>query len=270
MYTALLCLAVAQPAGFRQPEVTHLAFSPDGKTLAASYYQHAFNRPGTDWAAFAAKWDVASGKRVVLPDGYGPVAFSPDGKWFAVGRYERGKTPGFRQRPYVQLALWAPGEVKNAKVVVAPTDRGIDRKTDEGAVTAFAFHPGGKHLAVVSVDQVWWLHLDGEQRPVADLKFYRWQDAPRIAFLEDGKKLRVTGRLGAGQGKLTAVTWAVDAKGPPFVEVGREELKDGKEEKAEVTALSLDGATRATAAGGTIRLTDARTGALLKELKARE
>jgi WD40 repeat protein len=267
MHATLLCLALVQPPGLRQPEVTHLAFSPDGKTLAAGYYRHAFNRPGTDWDAFAVKWDATTGKRQLLPDAIGPVAYSPDGKWFAHGRYERSKVAGFRQRPYVQLALWAPGEVKNARVITAPTDKGVDRKSDEGSVTAFAFHPGGKHLAVVTVDQVWWLPLDGEPRPVAALKSTRWQEAPRVAFPEDGKKLRVTGKFGEGRGKLTAVTWAVGAKGPPFAEVGREEVPEGK---AEVTATSPDGLNTAVASGGTIRLTNARTGMVLRELKSGE
>ena len=83
MYTSLLVLsflAMPQPARLRESEVTHLAFSPDGKTLTAAYFQHAMNRPGTDWYSFADSWDLTTGKALILPDAIGPVAYTPDGK----------------------------------------------------------------------------------------------------------------------------------------------------------------------------------------------
>src|SRR4051812_35770170 len=109
MHRSLLILpflaVAAQPAGFGEVGVTHLAFSPDGKTLAAAYYRHAINRPGTDWGSFGVTWDVATGKATTLPDAIGSVAYSPNGKVLATGLAERSREPSFRNRPYVRLAL---------------------------------------------------------------------------------------------------------------------------------------------------------------------
>ncbi len=268
-------LAVAaQPAVLGEPQVTHLAFSPDGKTLTATYYRHAINRPGTDWGSFGVTWDVATGRPTTLPNAIGPVAYSPDGKVLATGLAERSRQPGLRNRPYVRLALWTAGEAKPAMAVVAPSDPGLNadgRDTDKGSVAAFAFHPDGKALAVVSVDQLWWHTLGGGSRAVADLKLApapRWPGAARLAFDDGGKLLRLTTPPASGRGKATVVRWRVEVgeKGATATEVSREE-KDVPAGEREVTAVGPDGATKATATGTGVTLVDAKTGQKLKEFR---
>ena len=50
--------------------------------------------------------------------------------------------------------------------------------------------------------------------------------------------------------------------------VGREEHKEGK--AAEVSAVSPDGMRKAAAAGHVVKITDAKAGELLKELKPKD
>jgi hypothetical protein len=263
----------AQPAGFGEAEVTHLAFGPDGKALTGAYFRHAINRPGTDWGAFGVTWDVATGRATTLPNVIGPVAYSPDGKVLATGLVERGRGPGFRSRPYVQLALWTPGKAGPDAVVTAPTDPGptaAGREADKGTVVAFAFHPGGKDLAVASTDQLWWHPLGGKARPVADLLLARswWGDAHRLTFDDGGKVLRLTGPVGDGR-RTASVTWKVEKgdAGATFTEVGREEALRELTGKVVVTAVSPDGVTKATAAGMGVTLADAKTGKVVRVLQ---
>lgn len=268
-------LAVAaQPAGFGEDRVTHLAFSPDGKTLTAAYFRHATNRPGTNWGSFGVTWDVATGKATTLPSAIGPVAYSPDGKLLATGQAERSPEPGRRNRPYVRLVLWTPGEAKPATVLTAPTDPGPKaavRDADKGSVVTFAFHPGGKYLAVASVDQLWRQPLSGKAEPVADLKLTPawWGTMPRLAFHDGGKLLRLSAASADGRRTLTAIGWRVEAgeTSVTFTEVSRETLKDEPAGMREVTLVSPDGATKATASGATVTLEDARTGKALRELR---
>ena len=277
MRLATICLApllvAAQPAGFGEPRVTHLAFSPDGKTLTAAYYRHATNRPGTNWGSFAVTWDLATGRPTPLPGGIGPVAYSPDGKTLATGLVERSREPAFRNRPYVRVALWAPGEARPDTVLTAPTDPGPTaaggRASDKGTVLAFAFHPAGKHLAVASADQLWWQPLGAQAQPVADLRLAPagWRDSARLSFHDGGKVLRVTAPAGGGRGKTTVVSWQVEVgEKAAFTEVGREE-KDGPAGEPAVAAVSPDGTTKATTAGQVVTLADAKTGQVLKELR---
>src|SRR3982750_2384756 len=86
--------APAHTGGFGEAGVTHRAFSPDGKTLAAAYYRHAINRPGTDWESFGVTWDVGTGRATTLPNAIGAVAYSPDGKLLVTGLVERSRAPG--------------------------------------------------------------------------------------------------------------------------------------------------------------------------------
>jgi WD40 repeat protein len=67
--------------------ITYLAFSPDGKTLAASHC----SRFGLTFVTF---WNAADGKRIETTDGpqavrgFNPLVFSPNGKRLAVGGIE--------------------------------------------------------------------------------------------------------------------------------------------------------------------------------------
>ncbi|HEX4607415.1 MAG TPA: hypothetical protein VH092_04340 [Urbifossiella sp.] len=274
LLTLLPLLAIAaQPAGFREAEVTHLAFSPDGKALTAAYFRHAINRSGTDWSSFAVTWDVATGRATPLPGAIGPVAYSPDGKVLVTGLAERNRQGAFRNRPYVQVALWTPGNAEPT-VVTAPSDPGLGaagRTSDKGSVMAFAFHPGAGRLTVASADQLWWLPVGGKGEPVDELQLAAaWgRDTTRMAFDFGGRQLRLVGPMGGGQGRMTAVAWKVEVPDGKVVvtQVSRELVKDEPVGKRVVTAVSPDEAMKATVSGEVVTVEDAKTGRKLRELR---
>ena len=93
-----------------------VAFSPDGRTLAAG-----------DYNGDVALWDVASGHKITtLPEGAtaGSVAFSPDGRTLAVGDYNGG------------IGLW--DVASGHKITTLP---------EGSAVGSVAFGPDGRTLA---------------------------------------------------------------------------------------------------------------------------
>ena len=80
---------VDQPLAVADGDVGSVAFSPDGKTLAAGYTQSASS-------AGVVLWDVARRERLVdqplavAECGGRSVAFSPDGKTLAAGYGDGG------------------------------------------------------------------------------------------------------------------------------------------------------------------------------------
>ena len=66
--------------------VTDTAFSPDGKTFAATHCSKF-------GPTFVTLWDATNGKQICKVDGpegvfnWNPVVFSPNGKWLAVGGF---------------------------------------------------------------------------------------------------------------------------------------------------------------------------------------
>ncbi|HYH64923.1 MAG TPA: hypothetical protein VD866_09540, partial [Urbifossiella sp.] len=142
--------------------------------------------------------------------------------------------------------------------------------SDKGSVVAFAFHPGGKHLAVASVDQLWWHTLGGKAVSLADLQLAPrlWRNTAALVFEDDAKVLRLTAPPVSGRGKATVVRWRVEVgeKGATATEVSREE-KDVPAGVREVTAASADGARKATATGQVVTVMDAKTGQRLKEFR---
>lgn len=115
------------PASYAQPvPIAALAFSPDGKQLAASGYHEV------------TLWEPATGKLLRrlqnLPQRIQALAWHPSGQWLAVG----GGTPG--QSGEVALLDVAKGEV--AKVFGTTID----------TVMALAFAPDGTRLAAGGAD----------------------------------------------------------------------------------------------------------------------
>jgi RNA polymerase sigma factor (sigma-70 family) len=116
--------------------VISMAVSSDSKLLLASAFGKSVETKLTDGRTrFSAGkkhpvclWDLASGKllkRVVLPGGgVGPVAFSPDGKLFAVAANEPNR-----------IVLWAVAGGQETRITGFA-----------GSVRSLAFLPDGKHL----------------------------------------------------------------------------------------------------------------------------
>ena len=115
----------------KEGDVTSVAFSPDGKTLAAGY-------GGVGGGGGVVLWDAAGRKRLAedpLPVKEGDVqsvAFSPDGKTLAAGYGSVGVGGG-------GVVLWdAAGRKRLAEDPLA---------VKEGDVQSVAFSPDGKTLA---------------------------------------------------------------------------------------------------------------------------
>ena len=119
---------VDEPLPVKEGQVESVAFSPDGKTIAAGFYG--------DIGGGVVLWDVAARKRLVdepLPvkEGHvGSVAFSPDGTTIAAGFW--GGIGG-------GVVLWD----------VAARKRLVDEPlpVKEGDVESVAFSPDGKTIA---------------------------------------------------------------------------------------------------------------------------
>jgi len=183
--------------GRRVGQVTSIVFSPDGRWVAASYFRHADNRPGTDWGAFAAEWDLVTGKRTIVRDAFGPIAFRPDGKVLAMGIYKRSRRPGYRMRPLVRLALWDVGR-PSVRSFLSP-----EVGTADTSITAAAWSRDGKRLAAVTQGGDILLG-DGDGKvvsadvdipsdsPLAKERVRRSMRPTGVAFTADGRSLVTT------------------------------------------------------------------------------
>lgn len=99
-------------------DVSSVAFSPDGKTLAAD---------GSSLSGGAQLWDVSTGKLTGTPGSDSvvtSVAFSPDGKTLATGTFDRG------------TRLW---DLSTGKQIGTTLNTG-----SEVIVTSVAFSPDGR------------------------------------------------------------------------------------------------------------------------------
>jgi DNA-binding beta-propeller fold protein YncE len=156
------------PARYAQPvPVAALAFSPDGKQLAASGYHEV------------TIWDPATGKllrRVKnLPQRIQAIAWHPEGRWLAVG----GGSPG--QSGEVALVDGTTGEV--AKVLATTID----------AVMTLAFAPGGGQLAAGGADNAIRILSIPDGREILLLQQHAdW--VLGLAFSPDGKHLASASR----------------------------------------------------------------------------
>lgn len=200
----------APPASYPRPvPVAALAFSPDGKQLAASGYHEI------------TLWDAANGKllrRVQnLPQRIQALAWHPAGQWLAVG----GGTPG--QSGEIALVDMTKGQV--AKVLASTIDTVMALAFDapgerlaaggaDNAIRLFAM-PDGKELRLIQQHADWVLGLafspDGQQLASASRDrsarvfhlatgelqaSYMGHEAPvsGVAFTADGKSVYSCGR----------------------------------------------------------------------------
>ncbi len=216
--------------------VAVLAFSPDGKSLAAGAWYTGVLRV---WAADtgAERFAVSANE-----NGIRALAFSPDGKVLAAG-----------------------GEDGHVRLFAAKTGKPLaalhERYGREGYVTAVAFHPTGRLLAAASsydtLGHVWRVEPPGRVRAF-DGHSQAGPEGHSLAFTPDGRSLvfaagsdRVV-RLEVATG---GVRWSASA-GEPLTAV----------------AVSPDG--RAVAGcgpfGQVVRVWDADTGAELAKLRDRQ
>jgi len=140
--------------------VTSVAFSPDGKLLAAGTYESV------------TLWNVESQKKISslkIPSGYArAIAFSPDGSQLAAGCYQ-------------QVILW------NHKT----GETSLTLKGHRGYVTGLSFSPKGSHLATSSDDQtvrIWTLNDGAVHKILKDFKY----PVTSVAYSPDGKLLATT------------------------------------------------------------------------------
>jgi mono/diheme cytochrome c family protein/sugar lactone lactonase YvrE len=151
------------PAVYRQPvPITALAFSPDGKVLAASGYREV------------TLWDPADGKLIGriprLAERTCSIAFSPDGKSLAVA----GGAPG------------RSGEVRLCDVATLTAGKVLDRIAD--VMLAAEFSPDGRHLAAGGADNAIRLYdaRTGERKRLIE-QHADWVTA--LAFSPDSSQL---------------------------------------------------------------------------------
>jgi WD40 repeat protein len=146
------------PALIADVNVTSVALSPDGKTLA-----------GTAGDRTIRMWDIATRKQTKLATNSShPLAFSPDGTMLASG--------GARKD---EMVLW---QVGNGTLVE-------ERLAHHSPVVALAFSPDGKTLASGSTDQTITLWDVGGRQPKREPLKGHTGEVVSVAFSPDGKVL---------------------------------------------------------------------------------
>jgi RNA polymerase sigma factor (sigma-70 family) len=121
--------------------VEDLAFSPDGRRLAAMSFRNQ---------SAARVWDLTADKDPLVlkhPDGYS-LSFSPDGKTLVTGGWDR------------VIRFWDPadGKLKKEFTVVLPKDfAATDGVRDDVRVFAVAWSPDGTRIAAVDLGMKLWI-----------------------------------------------------------------------------------------------------------------
>ena len=269
----------------REAKLTAVAFSPDGRTLAA------VGESGTlalwDRGALGGKTELPRGPNVsadwwlaarfMAPTGFGPVAFSPDGKQFAVSRLDGGVgigqpdgksiwylEPGNQrasalafvgdERLVISLEGKAGGEIQLHELRANKLTRTIHTEKLLGRTLWVV--PGGKSLLAV-----------GHQKTaVVDLEKGTYRDAPLMEGdlpgpLVGSPVASPDGRRMAGNFGGKVILWDVAT---------RKRLAVADPGKGEVRGLAFspDGKLLAGACGDRIRFWDAMTGRLLTAVAA--
>jgi len=219
-YVERLCNSERRVIDVGNTSVNAIAFSPDG-TWAVSGSGAPALSDGSDVATTVAVWDVKSGQQRKTWTGakgvVKSVAVSPDGKHFAAGctnglavvrSVETGETEWTRSEPglsAMSVAFSPDGkslavgygryfhfQVGRVKVWDVASGAELEAFTGpRGGVSAVAFHPGGKRLAVAGseVVEVWEL---GTAHKIHELKGHKkWVYC--VAYSPDGKWLATGG-----------------------------------------------------------------------------
>jgi WD40 repeat protein len=189
-----------KPLAVPEGGISGLAFSPDGKTIAAGYHKY----PDSNGLML---WDVATRERIgdaplPLREGIAQsVAFSPDGKILAAG-YQGATVSG--------VSLWNVATWKRIGLGPIPVER--------GGVRDIAFSPDGKTIAAVysafnGTNQVGGMVLlnvaTGSQLLGESFKMTTESTLTKLAFSPDGKSV-VTGYTSSNWKVGGVVIWNVD------------------------------------------------------------
>ncbi len=219
-----------------------VAYSPDGRTLAAAYGFEG-KAPG----AVLIAMDAASGRELWRAAERGmqilALAYSPDGRTIATGC---GHFNDYETSGYVRLRDARTGGEAGPPIAASP-----------GGVLAVAFAPDGRHLAISSRDVVDLRDLSDAGRPIAHRLSGHVNFVYAVAFSPDGRRVATGGwdktiRLwDPSTGKLleTLVGHRGFVRGLAFSPDGRQ-LVSGSED-ASVRRWDLDGGESATFHGHT-------------------
>ncbi len=245
-------------------KVVGLAFSSDGQKLMAGYYRAAMNRPGTDWGAWVAQWDLLTGERRIVKSAVAPIAFGDwpgvgkRGPMFAMGYYEEPRERWKRRRPIAKLGLWRLGDRK-PRVVFARRSRvnfaqGGEGNADDTVVVA-TYVGRGNERNWVSLNESGELLLWDEKEPAraavlakTDLRamatgWWLGDDAKGQGMWWNGEKkvlkLRVVSRTKRMVTK--EMSWKLDVKTKTVKQIEDKEVKATADAAGVKTGLTVFG-----------------------------
>jgi hypothetical protein len=272
----------AHNAGWQGMFVDALAFSPDGKLLAACH-----DSPKTVEKSGIHLWDIETGKELrrlpkspILLHG-GTMAFSPDGKTLltAVHSLRRWKVSTGEEIGGIDIPGEASSEIAlsaDARLVAKSTYDGLTLICDaptgkqlsairrpEGTIYRIAFSPDGRFLALCSASYMPTTvnDLAIELWELASGKLVRRHALPRhtgvssVAFAASGN------RLATGMADTTAIIWDM---GPPHFPLAGEA---GHRLEDHWKALAADDAAKAYQAMGDLIESAGTTAFLEKQLR---